>query len=144
MMLPRRLVMGEGSWVSMCAPTSRQRVNTVVRLTWMTYCAILSHQPRSLHCPKPQLRESSYLAEIRIWELMTWMSLLDARAIYENVNLVSILQNGGCESCNFGLRGEVCGVDGGFSAQGLDLGFCFCGSGISLGFCQLSLIYRRN
>lgn len=36
MMLPFRPVTGDGSRPSMCAPTSRQMVKTVLRLTWIT------------------------------------------------------------------------------------------------------------
>jgi hypothetical protein len=44
MMDPRRPVMGEGSRVRMCAPMSRQRVKTVVRFTWRTYCNPLNQR----------------------------------------------------------------------------------------------------
>jgi hypothetical protein len=58
MMLPRRPVEGEGESVSMCAPTSRQRANTVLRFTWITWQINIATNskyvawvlPRSNHC----------------------------------------------------------------------------------------------
>lgn len=150
MMDPLRPVTGEGSRPSMCAPTSLQRVNTVLRLTWITcprmfrerflvkFFALFYHLPRSwrgefkIACRV--LLVLTYLVKIGVWKLLTGMSPLDAGTIDQDADLVAVCEDLGHQLCYLVGRAEICRVDGGFPAQGLDSLECGCIRFISLCF----------
>jgi hypothetical protein len=83
MTLPRRPVEGEGSSVSICAPTSRQSVKTVERFTWRTCDCQLSGAP--------DINRGSHLVPVIIWKLGAGMATLNSSAIDQNIDLVPVL-----------------------------------------------------
>lgn len=52
------------------------------------------------------------------------MAALDTGAVDEDVDFVAVGEDAGDEGGDGGGRGEVCGADGGFAVEGLDLLFC--------------------
>jgi hypothetical protein len=75
--------------------------------------------PRQLPVAPPVF---AHLIPIIIWKLRTRMPSLDSSAIDQDPDFVSIFEDCWCESCYFGLGGEVCRVDGCFAAEGF---YCF-------------------
>lgn len=49
---------------------------------------------------------------------------LDASTVDKNLDLVAIFQDGRCDGFNGFLRGEVGGIDGGFTTEGFNCVFC--------------------
>jgi hypothetical protein len=68
-----------------------------------------------------------------VWELMCGVSLLDAAAVEQDVYSVAVGEDAGNEGGDGGSRGEVCGVDCGFAAEGFDLLFGGLAAGVALG-----------
>lgn len=67
-----------------------------------------------------------------VWELMRGMTLLNAAAVQQNVDSMTVFQDGGDESRYRGIGGEVYSVDSGFAAEGLDGLFCLLVGGVAL------------
>jgi hypothetical protein len=61
------------------------------------------------------------------------MPLLDAAAVEQDVYSVAVGKDVGYEGGDGGFGGEVCSVDCGFAAEGLDLLFGSLVAGIALG-----------
>ena len=80
----------------MCAPTSRQRVKTVVRFTWRTCVHGISFYPQS-YCT----RIGTNLIPIIIRKLRARMPSLNARTVHQDVDFMPIFQYCGRESCDF-------------------------------------------
>jgi hypothetical protein len=60
---------------------------------------------------------------VLVWELVCWMPLLDAAAVEQDVDSVTVGENGGYQGADGGFGGEVGGVYCGFAAEGFDLFF---------------------
>ena len=56
-----------------------------------------------------------------VWELVRWVSLLDAAAVEQDVDSVAVLQHLGKEGRDRVGRGQVGGVDGGLAVAFFDL-----------------------
>ena len=70
---------------------------------------------------------------VLIRELVRGMPLLDAAAVEQDVYSVAVGKDAGDEGGDGGFGGEVCSVDCGFAAEGLDLLFGSLVAGIALG-----------
>lgn len=70
---------------------------------------------------------------VLVWELVRGMPLLDAAAVEQDVYSVAVGKDAGDEGGDGGFGGEVCSVDCGFAAEGLDLLFGSLVTGIALG-----------
>lgn len=57
---------------------------------------------------------------VGLWELVGGMSLLDAAAIEQNVDFVTVFEDGGDEGVDGFGRGEIAGIDLGFAAESFD------------------------
>jgi hypothetical protein len=73
-----------------------------------------------------------YAVPFRGGELVCWVPRLDAGAVEEDVDLVTVFKDCGNELRDSVLGGEVAGVDLGFAAEGLDGGFGLLVGGIAL------------
>jgi hypothetical protein len=74
-----------------------------------------------------------YGIPVFVWELVRGMPLLDAAAVEQDVYSVAVGKDAGDEGGDGGFGGEVCSVDCGFAAEGLDLLFGSLVAGIALG-----------
>ncbi len=83
------------------------------------YLDYLSQKIPSVLCPAAW-HVLTYLVPIIIRKLCTRMASLNSRAIHQDVDFMSIFQNGRSERCYFGLGGEVCSVDWCFAAEGFN------------------------
>lgn len=72
---------------------------------------------------------------VGVGELVRWVPLLDAAAVEQDVDSVAVGENFGGEAYYALVGGEVCGVDCGFAAEGLDRLF-----GLLVGFVALELL----
>lgn len=66
---------------------------------------------------------------------MRRVAFLNAAAIEQDVDSVTVFQDGGDERGDGGVGGEVCGVDCGFVAEGFDGLFCGLVGGVALDGC---------